>query len=107
MSQLQSHTTDSPASSQHVDETETNVSQNTTINSTQSKTSHTPDSDGRYHAVGEDDEITPEQANKERLPEQKHAGAIGYGPNFANKNRAVRLMSYYIHVYFLYLFNFE
>lgn len=41
------------------------------------------------HKLRPEDEITPEQAEAEGLPEQKHAGKVGYGPDYVNRTRAV------------------
>ncbi|KAF8578932.1 hypothetical protein K439DRAFT_1638425 [Ramaria rubella] len=87
----QSPSVGSPAPS-HIQDSNTNgmtasnTAQNASINDPKLQTSS-----AKKSSVGgmrnPEDEITPEQAEEEALPEQKHAGAVGYGPDFANKNR--------------------
>jgi len=45
--------------------------------------------------LGPDDEITPEQAEQAGLPEQKHAGKVGFGPEYANQTRPVSESFFY------------
>ncbi|KIJ24331.1 hypothetical protein M422DRAFT_39216 [Sphaerobolus stellatus SS14] len=44
--------------------------------------------EGEAPVLTPDDEISEEQAQKAGLPEQKHAGKVGYGPEYANQTRA-------------------
>jgi len=43
---------------------------------------------GEVRDLGPDDEISSEQAQEAGLPEQKHAGKVGFGPDYANQTRA-------------------
>jgi len=64
-----------------------NTARNANINDPKSK----PDPKGSQNgtdSITPEDEVSPEQAEKLGLPEQKHAGKVGYGPEFANKDRA-------------------
>ena len=90
MSQFQSPPDVSSVPSERVDEMDINTAENAAINDPQPKTSPTGNDNSSFSGVGQYNEITPEQAKKAGLPEQKHAGAVGYGPNFANRQRAVR-----------------
>jgi hypothetical protein len=92
MSQPESHSPAPP--SQRVDEMQANPTQtSTTTNDPQSKVT---DPGHVNDARGADDGTPAEHFGDENYPQQRHAGAVGYGPEYhvshahAKKNRAVR-----------------
>jgi hypothetical protein len=78
------------APSQGTTVTADNTAQNAGINDPQSRAPASTTGAGAGGGSRDPQaDISPEEAQKEGLPEQKHAGAVGYGPSFANNNSAV------------------
>lgn len=51
----------------------------------------TPNDSDHKPAIGPDEEVSDEQARELGLPEQRHAGKVGYGPEIVNMHHVVCL----------------
>lgn len=78
------------SSTQGLDNADVNAAQNAIKNDPPLNFAATGPNDPNIggHMNGSGDDVTSEPKQND-FPEQRHAGAVGYGPEYANKNRVV------------------